>query len=61
MDNVDRQILDQLQKDATLPISNIGERAGLSASSCWRRIQILEDAGIIRGRVALLDREKINV
>ena len=34
---------------------------GLSSTPCWRRIRLLEEAGVIRGRVALLDREKLNV
>jgi Lrp/AsnC family transcriptional regulator len=61
MDEIDKKILQLLQSDAELQISEIGERAGISASACWRRIKLLEEAGVIRGRVALLDREKINL
>ena len=42
-------------------VAEIAERVGLSASPCWRRIQKLEEAGVIQGRVALLDAEKLNV
>lgn len=61
MDEIDCRILDCLQKDAAMPIGEIAERVGLSASPCWRRIQKLEADGVIRGRVALLDAEKLNV
>jgi Lrp/AsnC family transcriptional regulator len=55
MDSIDLKILNCLQEDAMMPIATIAERAGLSASPCWRRIQRLESDKIIRKRVALLD------
>jgi len=61
MDRLDRKILACLQDDATLSIAEIGERVGLSATPCWRRIQKLEAAGVIRRRVALLDAQAMNV
>jgi Lrp/AsnC family transcriptional regulator len=61
MDSLDRKILHLLQEDATLPVATIAERVGLTATPCWRRIQKLEEAGIIRRRVALLDRARLNV
>ena len=61
MDRLDRKILQYLQTDASLPVAAIAERVGLSPTPCWRRIQNLEKAGVIRGRVALLDPEKLNV
>ena len=61
MDEMDRKILTCLQADATLSISEISERVGLSQTPCWRRIQNLENTGVILKRVALLDREKLNV
>jgi Lrp/AsnC family transcriptional regulator len=61
MDVLDRKILNLLQEDATLPVASIAERVGLTATPCWRRIQKLEEAGIIRRRVALLDRSRLNV
>src|SRR5262249_61497791 len=61
MDAIDRKILNLLQEDATLPIAIIAERVGLSPTPCWRRIQKLEEEGVIRGRVALLDRAKLAV
>jgi Lrp/AsnC family transcriptional regulator len=61
MDQLDRKILNLLQEDATVPVATIAERVGLTATPCWRRIQKLEEAGIIRRRVALLDRARLNV
>ena len=61
MDDIDRRILASLQRDATLPVAEVAERAGLSTTPCWRRIQNLERSGVIQRRVALLDPEKMNV
>ncbi len=61
MDFINRKILEILQEDATLPLSQIAERVGLSTTPCWRRIQNLEKAGVVGRRVALLDRKKVNV
>ena len=60
MDATDRQILELLQRDATMPLAEIARRVGLSSTPCWRRIQKLEETKVIRRRVALLDGEKIN-
>jgi len=61
MDGFDRKILDCLQRDAGMPLSEIAEQVGLSSTPCWRRVQNLEKAGIIAGRVAILDPAKLNV
>jgi Lrp/AsnC family transcriptional regulator len=61
LDRMDRKILDILQKDATLPVAEIGKLVGLSTTPCWRRIQKLEEQGVIERRVALLDPKKVNV
>lgn len=60
-DQIDLKILAILQQDGALAVSEIGERVGLSTTPCWRRIQNLEKAGVIRKRVVLLDRRKLNV
>jgi Lrp/AsnC family transcriptional regulator len=60
MDATDRQILELLQRDATMPLAEIARKVGLSSTPCWRRIQKLEETKVIRRRVALLDGEKIN-
>jgi Lrp/AsnC family transcriptional regulator len=61
VDKTDIQILDCLQNDATLAVSEIAKRVGLSTSPCWNRIQRLEAAGVIRSRVGLLDPAALNV
>lgn len=61
MDAVDRKILDLLQQDATLPVAELAEQVGISAAPCWRRVKKLEASGVIRRRVALVDRRKVNV
>ena len=61
MDATDHAILACLQEDATMPVAEIARRVGLSSTPCWRRIQKLEEAKVIRARVALLDRGQLNV
>ena len=60
MDRLDRKILRLLQEDSTLAVADIAKKVGLSTTPCWRRIQKLEEEGVIRKRVALLDQSKIN-
>jgi Lrp/AsnC family transcriptional regulator, cysteine-sensing transcriptional activator len=60
IDKVDRRILSILQEDSTVPVAEIGRRVGLSTTPCWRRIQKLEEDGVIRKRVAVLDPVKVN-
>lgn len=61
MDQVDRKILAILQEDASLPVAEVASRVNLSQTPCWRRIQKLEEAGIITKRVALVDPDKIGM
>ena len=60
-DTIDRRILHWLQRDASMPVAELAERAGISASPCWRRVQRLQELGVIKARVALLDAKQINV
>lgn len=61
MDRIDRKILELMQRDASLSTAELAERVGLSTTPCWRRIQNLEKSGVLRRRVALLDREQLNL
>ena len=61
MDQIDRLILMQLQHNAAQPVADIARKVGLSVTPCWRRIQRMEENGIIRKRVALLDSKAIGV
>ena len=60
LDEIDRRILRALQQDARLTTAQLAERIGLSTTPCWRRINRLQEQGIIRARVALLDRKALN-
>ncbi|MCL4461760.1 MAG: Lrp/AsnC family transcriptional regulator [Nitrospirae bacterium] len=61
LDSYDRQILKELQRDSGRTNQELASRIGLSPSPCLRRVQALEDSGIIRKRVALLDPEKLGL
>ena len=61
MDTTDRKLLDLLQRDASLSLDELSARAALSRNACWRRIKRLEDDGVIKARVTLLDAGRINV
>src|ERR1043166_5131223 len=58
MDDIDRQLIDILQRDATLSIAQMAEQVGLSATPCWKRIQKLEEQGVITRRVAVGDPDR---
>ena len=61
MDRIDKRILSRLQEDSNESVADIARSVGLSTTPCWRRIQKLERAGVVRKRVALLDRHEINL
>jgi Lrp/AsnC family transcriptional regulator len=60
LDAMDVKILRLLQEDCTQPIAEIGKAVGLSTTPCWRRIQRLEETGVIQRRVALLNPKKVH-
>ena len=60
LDDMDVKILSILQEDCTRPVAEIGKEVGLSTTPCWRRIQKLEELGVIKRRVAVLDPVKVN-
>ncbi len=59
IDQIDRRILSELQRDATLSVEEMASRIHLSRNACWRRMRRLDNEGFIRGRVALVDPEKL--
>lgn len=61
LDKIDRKILAILQSDGRLSNQDVAERVSLSPSPCLRRIKRLEEAGVIRQYVALLDPDKIGL
>ncbi len=60
MDRIDKRILTLLQQDSTIPVAEIGKKVGLSTTPCWRRIQKLEEDGVIQKRVAVLNPDSVN-
>jgi Lrp/AsnC family transcriptional regulator len=61
LDKLDRQILQLLQQDASIPIQQVADQVGLSVNPCWRRIRRMEAEGVIQGRVALVDPAKVGL
>jgi Lrp/AsnC family leucine-responsive transcriptional regulator len=61
LDRTDLKILDALQADGRLTNAELAERVGLSLSPCWRRLKRLEDAGVIEGYKAVLNRRALGL
>jgi Lrp/AsnC family transcriptional regulator len=61
LDRADLRILDLLQQDSSLSLTELARRVGLSTSPCWRRVRRLQEMGLIKRQVAQLDREKLGL
>lgn len=61
VDEIDRKILTLLQVDATITMDALAERIHLSRNATWRRVKQMEDEGIIRGRVTLVDPDALGL
>ena len=61
LDDFDRKILERLQRDATISVADLADQVGLSQSTCWRRVNLLEQSGVIGARVALLDAKALGL
>nr|WP_157075088.1 Lrp/AsnC family transcriptional regulator [Erythrobacter sp. AP23] len=61
LDEYERKILRELQRDAKQTTAEVAEKVGLSPSPCWRRIARMEREGIIRGHVAVVDRKAVGL
>jgi DNA-binding Lrp family transcriptional regulator len=61
MDRIDAALIFELQKDSRRSIADLGDKVGLSASACHRRIRALEDSGMIAGYGARIDPEKAGI
>ena len=60
-DEIDRKILDIIQSDSSYSMDEVSEFVNLSRNACWRRIRRMEEAGIIKARVALVEPSSINL
>ncbi len=61
LDDIDRRLLGALQENGRLPVTDLAEKIGLTASPCLRRLKILEQAGVIRGYAALIDQHRVGL
>ena len=61
MDKVDKQILQLLQQDCSLSLQQLADTLHLTTTPCWNRIKRLENQGMIKRRVALLDADKVGL
>lgn len=61
MDRIDAALIFELQKDSRRSIAELGDKVGLSASACHRRIRALEESGLIAGYGARIDPEKAGI
>ena len=60
LDEIDKRILTVLQEDGRIQNVDLAHKVGLSPSPCLRRVRLLEEAGVIKRYVALLDASKVN-
>lgn len=61
LDRIDRKIIAALMEDATVPLARLADQVGLSQTPCWKRVRKLQDAGVIRARVAVVDPEHLGL
>ena len=61
MDNIDKKILEELQKNSSQPLSELSKKVGLSNTPCWNRIKKLEEGKIIKSKSIIIDNKKINL
>lgn len=61
MDLRDKKIIAALQEDSSLSQRQLAEKVNLSQNACWRRLQKLNESGVIKGSTVLLDREKLDL
>jgi Lrp/AsnC family transcriptional regulator, cysteine-sensing transcriptional activator len=61
IDAIDRRILQIVQQDVSLPVREISAKVGVTRTPCWRRLQRLDAAGVIKRRIAVLDPKKLGL
>lgn len=61
LDEIDRAILAQLQRDVSLSMDRLAKTVGISKTAAWNRVQRLHTEGVVLRQVALLDAEKIGL
>jgi Lrp/AsnC family transcriptional regulator, leucine-responsive regulatory protein len=61
LDRIDRRILSVIQQDARISNADLAREVDLSPSPCWRRLRALQEAGVIRQHVSLLDSDAVGL
>ena len=61
LDLIDKRLLTELQRDASQSLDSLADAVGISRNTCWRRVQRLEEEGVILRRVTLIDPAKVNL
>ena len=61
MDEIDKKILSIIQKNASIPLSELSKKIGISSTPCWNRVKKMEENGVIVSRITLLNNEKVNL
>jgi len=61
MDHIDKKILEIIQKNSNIPLSNLSKRVGISSTPCWNRVKKMEEENIINSKITILNNEKINL
>lgn len=59
LDDTDRRILRQMLAEPGLSTADLAARAGVTAATCWRRVERMEASGVIRGTGAVIDWRKL--
>ena len=61
MDEINKKILSIIQKDATIPLTELSKKVGISNTPCWNRVKKMEEEKVITSKIAVLNKEKINL
>ena len=61
MDKIDKNILSVIQKNATVPLTELTKKIGISSTPCWNRIKKMEEEGIIDSKITIVNNKKINL
>tara|TARA_B110000438_G_C15315693_1_gene437302 strand:+ start:106 stop:573 length:468 start_codon:yes stop_codon:yes gene_type:complete len=61
LDKIDKEILKIIQLNATIPLSDLSKKVGISKTPCWNRIRKMEEEGVITNRLTSIDNKKVNL
>ena len=61
MDKIDKEILEIIQKNSSIPLSVLSKKVGISSTPCWNRIKKMEEKKVIKSRVTIIDNKKVNL